>query len=298
MPHQFYLVDVFTARPFGGNQLAVFPDAANFPADRMQSVAREFNFPETTFVVPARDPACAARVRIFTPRAELPFAGHPTIGTTAVLAHLGRLAASADGSAHALLEEGVGPIAVATHRTDGVPFARLELAPRLELPGPGPDAKRLAAALTSDEDCIRESAYASVGVPFIFVRLDSADAVDRAVLDRTAWAATFVGAFANHVFIYAGDTAPGGHLYARMFAPALGIDEDPATGAACATLAGMLAAVLPAVGGAFTWRIEQGVKMGRPSEIEASAVKRDGRVTTVSVGGDCVIVGDGQINVV
>jgi trans-2,3-dihydro-3-hydroxyanthranilate isomerase len=293
MPFRFVLVDVFTTRPFGGNQLAVFPDARGLAPGTMQALAREFNFAETSFVLPATDPSCVARVRIFTPVAEVAFAGHPTIGTAAVLATLGRL----PGPGPSLLEEGIGPVAVEASIAGSVVSAHLTIEPRLELPPGAPAAPDVAGALSLAAGRVQEVCFAGVGLPFCLVRLADRAAVDQATLDRGAWVSAFQGAWSRNLYFYAGDTAPGGELYARMFAPAFGIEEDPATGSAAAALAAMLAQRHPAATGSLAWRIEQGVRMGRPSVIEVTAEKQGGRVAAVSVGGSSVIVGEGAMHV-
>jgi trans-2,3-dihydro-3-hydroxyanthranilate isomerase len=294
MSYRFFIVDVFTTRPFGGNQLSVFPDAEGLAPTTMQALAREFNFAETTFVVPATDRSCLARVRIFTPGAELPFAGHPTIGTTAVLAALGRITSNVV----ARLEEGVGPVAVLAGAADGALVrAGLTLEPRLELPAQVPARDAVARALSLSTEAVEEAVFAGVGLPFCLVRLTDRQAVDRAVLDRAAWATAFDGAWSGNLFLYAGETSSGSRLYARMFAPALGIEEDPATGSAAATLAAMLGQRYAEATASLAWQIEQGVRMGRPSLIEVTAEKRDGRVASVSVAGHSVIVGEGEMRV-
>ena len=270
MQYRFVIADVFTGTPFGGNQLAVFPEAQGLSTRAMQALAREFNFSESTFVLPPDDPGHARRVRIFTPTAEMPFAGHPTVGTAAVLARLGLLEAPG-GSARVVLEEGVGPVAVEIRLGEAADFARLIVERDVELPPIAVARQAAAAALSLPESAVRESLFASAGIPFCLIRLESAEAVDSAVLDRAAWNAHFAAAWAPNLFLFAGETAPGGRLYARMFAPALGVAEDPATGAASVALAGSLAGRLPAGDGVFDWHIEQGVAMGRPSLIEASA---------------------------
>jgi trans-2,3-dihydro-3-hydroxyanthranilate isomerase len=185
----FSLVDVFSDRPFGGNQLAVFPDAAGIPDETMQQLAREFNFSETTFVLPPRDPSCTSWVRIFTPGRELPFAGHPTLGTAAVLASLSE---EEPGEQQFVFEEGIGPVAVAV---DGQ-VIRLHLrSPRYESTGEAPQAAAIAKALTLPGDAIAESWYAGVGLRFCFVRLTDSETVDRAVLDKAAWAARIDGSW-------------------------------------------------------------------------------------------------------
>lgn len=289
--YRFVLVDVFTPRAFGGNQLSVFPDAAGLAPATMQALAREFNFPETTFVLPSSDPSCIARVRIFTPQAELAFAGHPTVGTTAVLASLGRI----PGTGPVMLEEGVGPVRVEARHGGNPVFARFTLAPRLDMPATALPTDAVASALSLAPDRLVEICNAGVGLPFCLIRLADAEAVDQAVLDRAAWARGFAGAWSQNLYIYAGETAPGGSLYARMFAPALGIEEDPATGSAAAALAALLTQRSGAASASLAWQVTQGVRMGRPSIIEAAAEKREGRVVSVSVGGDSVIVGQGEM---
>jgi len=294
MAHRFVITDVFTDRPFGGNQLAVFPDARGLSDRAMQAFAREFNFAETTFVLPPEDPRHTRRVRIFTPRTEIPFAGHPTVGTAAVLARLA-LIEVADGQGTLVFEEGVGPVTVEIHVRGATAFARLVLERSPESPSDRPPVKAAAAALSLPEEAVVEAWYASVGLPFCFVRVSSAEAVDRAALDRGAWAVSFAEAWSPDLFFFAGELGPGQRLYARMFAPAYGIAEDPATGSACATLAGCLAERLADRDGRFLWQIDQGVVMGRPSLIEASAEKRQGRVVNVKVGGATVLVGEGHM---
>jgi len=296
MSHRFVIADVFTQTAFGGNQLAVFPDARGLSDRAMQALAREFNFAETTFVLPPEDSRHTRRVRIFTPTAEIPFAGHPSVGTAAVLARLG-LVAVPGGATTIVLEEGVGPVAVDI-RLDGASIVtRLTLETDVESPADRPVREAVAAALTLPADAVADAWFASVGLPFCFVHLADRDVVDRAVLDRAAWAARLAEAWSPQLFMFAGDTRPESSLYARMFAPAFGIAEDPATGSACAALAGVLAGRLPERAGAFAWRIDQGVVMGRPSLIETAAEKRDGRVTRIQVGGSTVVVGEGAMTV-
>ncbi|HEX9673573.1 MAG TPA: PhzF family phenazine biosynthesis protein [Burkholderiales bacterium] len=296
MPHRFIIADVFTETAFGGNQLAVFPDGRGLSDRAMQALAREFNFAETTFVLPPQDPRHLRRVRIFTPRTELPFAGHPTVGTAAVLVRLGLVPLS-DGAATVVLEEGIGPIAVEIRLRGETVFAHLVTEKEVESPSARPAPNAAASALSLPEDAVLETWFAGVGVRFCFVHLASREAVDRAVLDRAAWSTNFANAWSPNLYFFAGGLAPGSRLYARMFAPALGIDEDPATGSGAAALAGFLAARSPGENGTFKWEIDQGIAMGRPSFIEASAEKRRGRSARVKVGGATVLVGEGTITV-
>lgn len=289
MALDFTLVDVFTDRPFGGNQLAVFPDARGITDGTMQLLAREFNFPETTFVLPPTDPSHTCRVRIFTPGQELPFAGHPTLGTAAVLAHLG----AGDATRRQFVfEEGIGPVAVAV---DGQTI-RLHLqSPDYLTTGDVPPAAAIAKALTLPEDAIAQSWYAGVGLRFCFVRLADKTLVDRAALDQTAWAAGVAGGWSPDLYVFAGDFRDGAHLHARFFAPGFGVGEDPATGSACAALVASLARHAPEPDGTYRLHVDQGVAMGRPSVLEGVASKRDGRLTEVVVSGQATIVGHGTM---
>jgi trans-2,3-dihydro-3-hydroxyanthranilate isomerase len=290
MAHHFFIADVFTERPFAGNQLAVFPDGRGISDRAMQAIAREFNFAETTFVLPPKDPKHAAYVRIFTPTSEMQFAGHPTVGTAAVLTRMGRV----DAPATIVLEEGVGLVPVEIAFRGDALYAQLIVERPIELPAVQPPQGGAAAALSLDPSAVVESWFANSGVRFCFVRLAERAAVDRAVLDRAAWTRHFGSAWSSQLYFFAGEHD---QLYARMFAPALGVEEDPATGSAAVAVAGVLAGRLPAANGVFTWRIDQGVAMGRPSLLEASAEKRGGKVVRIKVGGATVITGEGSMNV-
>jgi trans-2,3-dihydro-3-hydroxyanthranilate isomerase len=294
MPHRFVIADVFTETAFGGNQLAVFPEGGGLSERAMQSVAREFNFSETTFVLPPETPGTDFRLRIFTPANELAFAGHPTVGTASVLARLG-LVALDSGAGRVVLGENVGPVTVDLEVDDRRAFSRLSLETMVEEPAESPTPRDAAAALSLPGEAVHDAWFATVGTPFCFVHVADREAVDRAEVDRAAWSRHFAGAFSGALFFFAGGLAAGSRLYARMFAPGFGIEEDAATGSAAATLAGCLANRLPEREGVFSWTIDQGVKMGRPSVLEASAEKRAGEAVRVMVGGSTVVVGDGQI---
>jgi trans-2,3-dihydro-3-hydroxyanthranilate isomerase len=286
MSLDFTLADVFSDRPFGGNQLAVFPDATGIADEDMQRLAREFNFSETTFVLPPSDPACTHRVRIFTPSEELPFAGHPTIGTAAVLA-------SGEGgepaSGEFVFEEGIGPVAVTVDRS-GIRF-RLR-SPRFETASEAPPADAIARALALPPGAITEAWYAGIGLRFCFVRLANPELVDRIVLNKAAWAEEVADGWSSQLYCFAGN---GTRLHARFFAPGFGVDEDPATGSASAALAASVAHQSAEPDGTYRIQIDQGVLMGRPSELTATAFKEGGRITEVVVGGSAAIIGSGTI---
>lgn len=296
MEKRFVIADVFTETAFGGNQLAVLPDGRGLSDRAMQKLAREFNFSETTFIFPPEAPGTDYRLRIFTPANELAFAGHPTVGTAAVLARLG-LVALDGGRGKVVFGEGVGPVTVELEVGDARAFARLNLEAAVQEPADRPTPSEAAAALSLPAEAVRDAWFATVGTAFCYVHVADRDAIDRAVVDRAAWKAHFEGRLSDALYFFAGDVAEGGRLYARMFAPGFGIEEDAATGAAAATLAGCLANRLPDGDGVFGWTIDQGVKMGRPSLLEATAEKRNGAATRVMVGGSTVQVAEGSITV-
>ncbi|MEW9531743.1 PhzF family phenazine biosynthesis protein [Microbispora sp. NPDC049125] len=286
----YCIADVFTRAPFGGNQLAVLPDARGLSDRRMQDVAKEFGFSETTFVFPPDDPRNTRKVRIFTPASELPFAGHPTVGTASVLATQGHVDVTRTGGT-LILEEEVGPISV---EVDGA-FSRFTTTAPFESPGSGPSPEAVATALSLPEEDIVGCWYGSVGLRFCYVRLKSRESVDRAVLNRAGWSAGIAGGWSPHLYVFAVESRDQDHIYARSFVPALGVEEDPATGSAAAGLAAGLARRRAGVHTALSLRIHQGVRMGRPSVIEATAHIRDGRLQRVSVGGFTTVVARGVL---
>jgi trans-2,3-dihydro-3-hydroxyanthranilate isomerase len=293
--YTFHIVDVFSSTPFGGNQLAVLPDATGISTEGMQKIAREFNFGETTFVLPKNDPANTCRVRIFTPRAELDFAGHPTVGTACALVMKRHVRVS--DPIRLTLEENIGPVTVDVARRNEGFHGTLTLSGKIDAPTGAPSPTDLAAVLSIEPAEVSQVFFAGVGVPFCFAQLASDEAVDRAAINRAAWAATLARAWGPHVFFFAGNLRDGGKLHARMCAPALGVEEDPATGSACAALVGAMASKPDFDGMIYRLSIEQGVSMGRRSNIEAEARKHDGVVTSVSVGGATTYVASGKIDV-
>ncbi len=295
MKYTFHIVDVFSSTPFGGNQLAVLPEAAGISTEGMQKIAREFNFGETTFVLPKKDPVNTCRVRIFTPRVELDFAGHPSVGTACALVMQQHVRPS--DPMRLILEENVGPVTVDVAPRNGGGYGTLTLSGKIEAPAGAPSPTELAAVLSVEPAEVSQVFFAGAGVPFCFAQLSSNEVVDRATMNRAAWATTLARAWSPHVFFFAGDLRDGGKLYARMWAPALGIEEDPATGAACAGLVGAMASKPDFGGMAYRLSIQQGVSIGRRSEIEAEARKRDGVVTSVSVGGATTYIASGEIEV-
>jgi trans-2,3-dihydro-3-hydroxyanthranilate isomerase len=226
--HAYVTLDVFTDRLFGGNQLAVFPNGSAIREDIYQDIAREFNFSETVFVLPARSAAHARRLRIFTPNNELPFAGHPTVGTAHALAALGEIALTGDET-RIVLEEGVGPIPVTIRARAGVPvFAQLSVAKLPEVVAPAPSREVLADVLSLAPDEILGAADApeiiSCGVPFLFVPVRDRDAVRRARVRIDAWERSLAGTTGEMMFVFARDPErPDSDIRARMFAPNISV---------------------------------------------------------------------------
>jgi trans-2,3-dihydro-3-hydroxyanthranilate isomerase len=259
----------------------------------MQAYAKELNFSETTFVLPPRKAGHTHRVRIFTPHSELPFAGHPNVGTGVVLAAL----AKHGERQHFVFDEDVGTVTVTASFGDGHGQSELTLNSAAEIHPCDVQRATLARMLSLSEERLgtRPPWLAKVGVGFACIPLADFDAVAAARFDSAAWGQAFPAeAWARQIYAMAGDYAPGGTIKVRMWGPSVGVAEDPATGAAAAVLAGSLGAGLPDRDGDFSWSIEQGAELGRPSFIKASAEKRGGNVVSIRVGGGSVIVGEGS----
>ena len=301
MQRRYATADVFTERMFGGNPLAVVWDADGLSTAQMQSIALEFNYSETTFVLPPADARHTARVRIFTPRTEVPFAGHPNVGTAFLLARQpGFETAAAAG--HFLFEENAGIVRVSLTRERGLIVGAELCAPealsqRANVP---PETAAKCLSLAPHEIALRLHApvVASVGLPFLVVELASRDALCRAKPHFAAFEAIFPLDGADSIFAYCRDEqarTPAGEtvLNARMFSPLDGIIEDPATGSACAAAVALIAAL---EGGRTnrSWRIHQGADMGRPSLLLGRSAARDGAVAEVHIGGCCVAVFEGS----
>jgi trans-2,3-dihydro-3-hydroxyanthranilate isomerase len=300
MNARYLTADVFTDRKFGGNQLAVFPDARQIKSDLMPRIAQEFNYSETTFVLPPDDPSHTAKVRIFTPGGELQFAGHPTVGTAHVLASIGIIKLTGDET-RIVLEEGVGPVPVMIRGKNGRPdFVQLTAAKLPETGPPPPSSSTLAAMLSLQNGDVLEGPMnaeaVSCGTPFLFVPVRDRAAVGRARIKLDLWESALAGYVTKEVFVFAMDAEhPDNDVRARMFAPSIGVAEDPATGSACVALAGYLAARDARTQGTLRWIVEQGFEMGRPSILEIEADKKAGAVTAVRVGGRTVLVCDGTM---
>jgi trans-2,3-dihydro-3-hydroxyanthranilate isomerase len=291
MRRRFVTLDVFTDRRFAGNPLAVVLDAEQLDAAAMQAIAHEFNHPETVFVSAPKAPAHGARIRIFTPRRELPFAGHPTVGTAVLLG----LRDGGGVGRDIVLEEEIGAVRCTLEAiTSAGGRARFSI-PQLPVEiGPVPDDAIIATALGLAPAEIGEFRPAcwSAGIPFTFVPVTSRAAVEGCRPDLAGFDGVF-GAGGAAYIVCRQTVEPGHDFHARMFAPSMGITEDPATGSAAAAFAGVLASHLP--DGEHAIAIEQGYEMGRPSLIRLVAVVEAGRVRSASIGGDAVVVTEGTI---
>ncbi len=296
MRRRYHILDVFTATPLTGNPLAVVLDSAGLDGLAMQRIAREFNLSETVFVGEPLDPINAARIRIFTPATELPFAGHPTVGTAVLLAKLQAPDLLAGQDVGLVLEEPIGPVSCSVrHRRGEAAHASFDV-PRLPERAGDPPSTAEIAALTGLEPqaigfCGHEPARFSAGVPFTFVPLASVEALARIVLRGGGQGAR------QAFYFYAPDGSGRPHAYrARMMASGLGVTEDPATGAAAAAFAGAVLQANRLKDGDHDCTLEQGVEMGRPSLIGISFNVEAGRLTRIAVGGSAVLVGEGTLD--
>jgi len=291
MRRRFVTLDVFTTQRFAGNPLAVVLDSEGLDGAAMQAIAREFNLSETVFVQHPSEPKHRARLKIFTPTRELPFAGHPTVGTAVLLARLDGGTAPRD----LVVEESIGPVRCHVVPSADGGFARFDV-PKLPEPvGAAPDTSAIAAALEITPDDVGFDKFVpavwSAGNPFTFVPLRGRAQVARSRPDTSRWDAAFGRGGA---FLFCGEpVAAQNAFYGRMYGHGLGIHEDPATGSAVAALAGMVA---PTLGeGEHDLGIEQGFDMGRPSLIRLAVTVRQGKLAAAAIGGDAVVVSDGTI---
>ncbi|MFO7323606.1 MAG: PhzF family phenazine biosynthesis protein [Chloroflexota bacterium] len=294
----YHLVDVFTNERFGGNQLAVFADGRNLTDATMQAIARELNLSETTFVLPPDDPTCDYRVRIFTPARELPMAGHPTVGTAFVLASE-HLRGGTEDTVAWRFQEGVGPIGVTVTLRDGQPDMIWMRQPPPTFGPVDEDRAAIAQMLTLSEDDL-DPGYpvqeVSTGVPFTFIPLRGLDAARRARVRMDIWERHMGDRRENGLFVFTRETERAGStVHGRMFAPAFGIPEDPATGAACGPLGCYLVYYGIATGRPARIVCEQGIEMGRPSLIHIEVEREADQFTRVAIGGQCVRVGHGTL---
>jgi trans-2,3-dihydro-3-hydroxyanthranilate isomerase len=296
VPRRYVTVDVFTDRIFGGNPLAVVLDAQALTAAQMQSIAAEFNYSETTFVLPPGASDHSANVRIFTPRREVPFAGHPNVGTAVVLAREIESKGRASPG-RMVFEEAAGLVSISLLRERGEPVGA-----ELEAPQPlavgasvsAQDAGECLSLAPSDIVCAAHPPQvASVGLPFLVAELESREALRRAKPVLSAHERILPAVGTDSIFAYVRGEARG-DLHARMFSPLDGIVEDPATGSAAAAAIALLASI-GVQDGALSWRIEQGVDMGRPSLLLGRTSRLGGQVKSVHIAGHAVPVMEGVL---
>jgi len=289
----FVLTDVFSNRPFGGNQLAVFPFADTLADWVMPAIARELKLNETVFVT-GKTPD-GYKIRIFSPHGELPFAGHPIVGAASVLAKQFPLV---DGECNFVLHVPAGPVPVEVSgqsKQQNIMIESPMLPTRLQQEVPASD---IAAMLSLSEkkvlvDPTIAQAFSS-GIPFFCVPLVDQNAVQSAKLDKSVWSILLKDKPAPHLYIFSYGRA--GEIHARMFAPGIGIDEDPATGAAAVALGGYLAANARGQGDQIKFKIHQGMEMGRPSQILLDVSLKDRLLQSVKLGGRCFEYGRGSFS--
>jgi len=301
MKYQYYTCDVFTHTRFGGNPLAVLPKAAGLSDQQMQQIAREFNYAETAFVFPP-DAGHTRKVRFFTPACEVPFAGHPNVGTAFVLATTGELGDIRTVSG-VTFEEKAGLVPISLHTLNGKITSCELRAPQSVCFGQTVSASLIASALSLAEEDILTKAHGpqvvSVGLPFILAEIRDRSALERCRVNMKGFA-DILGVLNDgmraSMYLYTRTTGDV-NIRARMFAPLSGVPEDPATGSATCAVVGLLTHLDKQACGKFTYRLAQGVEMGRPSALLARAEKSNGEVTATWVGGPCVMVSEGFIQV-
>ena len=301
---KFYQADVFSSQPFGGNPVAVFPDAQGLGDDQLQQIAREMNLSETVFVFPPTDPAAVVRLRIFTPTQEIPFAGHPVVGTFYVLAHLG-LVAMPEPITHVVQECNIGLYPVDLHHRDGQVTRVVMSQPEpqfLERVEGAEELYKVAAALGLPKYVIAEAKWplevVSTGLPVLIVPVRTLTAVRSIRPDASAIEDICGRVGANGIMVFTTVTVESSAtVHARMFAPSIGILEDPATGSAGGALGAYLVQNgVVDVGPMTELLIEQGYEMERPSNILVQVESDDDVIRSVKVGGQCVMVVEGTLN--
>jgi trans-2,3-dihydro-3-hydroxyanthranilate isomerase len=306
MSYAFHTADVFTDSLHGGNPLAVIPDARGLSERQMLAITREFNYSESVFVFPPLTTGNTRRVRIYTPAGEVPFAGHPTVGCAFVLASIGEIPLNG-AETRVILEEGVGPVSVLIRASNGKPvFSQLTAARLPEIKDPPPPPETLCEVLSLEpshivaDDMIEPEAV-SCGLPFLFIPLKKPEMLSWVKVDSLKWEQALKGYWAPEMFVFSTDDwsniFEGGHISARMFAPGLNISEDPATGSACAALAGFLGLRSETRDGTVRWTVDQGVEMGRPSRLEMEVDLKRGQLQAIRVGGSSVLVSSGTLHI-
>jgi len=296
MQYQYYTCDVFTNKPFGGNQLAVIIDARGLTTKQMQQIAREFNFSESTFVFPPQE-GHTKKVRIFTPAQEVPFAGHPNIGTAFVLASISELGEFE--KTEIVFEEKAGLVPITVEKRDNIIWCELKAPQDLSIGIQVPFEMVAQALSISNEDIITENhppQIASVGLPFVMVEVKDKTRLANAKVNMDGFEKIGKLDIMPDIFMYT-HSKDDFDIRARMYAPFDGIMEDPATGSANCALVALLSSLKEDKNSNFSWKIAQGVEMGRPSFLQARTEKKDGKVSGVWIGGSCVMMSKGELNI-
>ncbi len=298
MQYKYYICDVFTTKRFEGNPLAVLPDAEGLTVVQMQQIAREFNFSESTFVFPP-EKGNTRKVRIFTPSTEVPFAGHPNIGTAFVFASAGIIEEFYE-TTEIVFEEKAGLVKVTLQKLhDGSFWSELQAPEKISI-GKTIPTELLASAISLPPDKIITDIHppqiVSVGLPFLIAELEDKAALEKASVNLEGFNKLAGQGITPDIHIYTRSNDEF-DIRARMFAPFDGVQEDPATGSANCALGGLLTHYNSARSGNFEWKIAQGVEMGRPSSLKARTQKKDGEVISTYIGGSSVMVSEGVIYV-
>jgi len=296
MEYQFYVIDVFTDKQFEGNQLAVFPIAEGLSDKSMQKIAKEFNYSETVFINSTEEKNIKM-VRIFTPASEVDFAGHPNIGAAMLLARIGEF--SDEKQIDIIFKEKVGDIPLRIYFENSIPQnAELSTA-KLPEKGEAPSLEEIAKVISLDVSDIVPTEIPlsfSCGLPFLFVPITSLEKLKQAVLNQEQWKNNISQSWAPQLYLFTKETElSNSNFHARMFAPALGISEDPATGSAAAALAGFISEYIEKNDGTFTYVVEQGFEINRPSIIEMSFTQKNHKIESVKIRGNAVIFSEGKI---
>ena len=297
MKYQFYTCDVFTDVRFGGNPLAVLPNADGLSSEQMQQIAREFNYSESTFVLPGHE-ECTRKVRIFTPTQEVPFAGHPNIATAFTLASIAEFGSFAS-EINVVFEEIAGPVPITIRKINSAIWCELKAPESLVINQIVPmDLVASALSLTSNDIVIdtHQPLVASVGLPFILVELKNRKALESTRCHLPAFNEMHSKGITPDILCYL-RSEDEFDIRARVFVPLDGVPEDPATGSANCALVALLTQCMPKEEGEFSWRIAQGVEMKRPSVLEARTKKQSGVITGVWIAGNCKMVTEGCIEV-
>ena len=294
MRRRFFTADVFTDQPFGGNPVAVLPDGDGLTTDQMQKLAREFNLSETVFVLPPDDPGHTKKLRIFVPTKEIPFAGHPTIGTALILASTGDVDLS-EPRTSINFEMAAGLVPVSIDVEGRRPVAATLTAPKSPDVRDVPSIDVIATMLSLEPDQIIRAEMASCGNPFILVQVKDRATLERSQFDMVGLRLLGDDAFAKEPFVFTEDAPEGFDVQARMYAPHVGIPEDPATGSAAAAFGGWLGHHDALENGTLRRVIAQGIEMGRPSRLVVEVDKQEGEVTAVRVSGSAVLISEGVI---